>query len=235
MRTDGTETGGTTGRVLVVANRVDPDAGYVGERFEQLGFALDRWWREDGIAEVVPDGTAVLLLLGSSWSVAAPAQPEELASECALVRSAVEQGVPVLGLCYGAQVLAHAHGGKVRIAPSPEVGLVDVETVDEGLVPSGPWWAFHTDVIDLPPDARRVAHNGCGTQAFTLPGALGVQFHPEVRPEILDDWLRLEPAMLSASGRSRSELVELATAREPEARTAAFALVDDFLAQVAGR
>lgn len=215
--------------VLVVANTSDPDAGYVGERFAARGLAKVRLWREDELPRDVPSGTSVVLLLGSEWSVAHPVFPAVLEAECALVRSAGEAGVPVLGLCYGAQVLARAYGGRVSVAPNPEVGLVSVETLDEAQVPSGPWWAFHSDVIELPPQARLIARNGCGVQAFAVPGALGVQFHPEVRPAIFTEWLERLPSMAATTGSSVPDLVELAVRREADARAAAYALVDDFI------
>ena len=52
----------------------------------------------------------LVVLLGSEWSVHAPVDPAALDAECELVRSARAAQVPVLGLCYGAQVLAHASG-----------------------------------------------------------------------------------------------------------------------------
>lgn len=220
--------------VLVVGNTTDPDAGYVGDRFRDRGLALSRTWRETGLPTDVPAGTAVVLLLGSEWSVAHPVAPDVLTAECALVLSARSAGVPVLGLCYGAQVLAHAYGGRVSVAANPEVGLVSVETVDEALVPSGPWWAFHSDVIEPPADARLLARNGCGVQAFELPGALGVQFHPEVRPAVLEEWLQRLPAMAAHAGDPGADLVVTAFRRESEARAAANALVDGFLARFAG-
>lgn len=217
--------------VLVVANASDPDAGYVGERFVARGLALSPAWREAGLPSEVPVGTSVVLLLGSAWSVAHSVAPNVLAAECALVRSAREMKVPVLGLCYGAQVLAHAYGGRVSVATNPEVGLVNIETAEEALVPPGPWWAFHSDVIDPPPDARLLARNGCGVQAFEVPGALGVQFHPEVRPGVLEEWLRRLPTMAATAGASSADLVGIAVRREADARAAAHALVDAFLAR----
>jgi len=219
--------------VLVVANSTDPDAGYVGERFVERGHPLrtvlrDRVELPDDLA-----GVAAVLLLGSDWSVHSPVDLRALEAESDLVRGAYASSVPVLGICYGAQVLAHAFGGRVSAATLPEVGFVEVSTEDEDLVPSGPWAAFHLDVVEAPPDARVVAVNGCGTQAFLLPGVLAVQFHPEVRPHVLDDWSRRFPDLLDDAGLSRTELVDEARRREPAARAAAHALVDAFLDRVA--
>lgn len=218
---------------LVVANHSDPDPGYVGERLEWHGHHLRRAWREDGVPLVVPEGVSCVLLLGSEWSVARPHAPQLLDDECALVRSAGERGIPVLGLCYGAQVLAHAYGGRVRTAPTPEVGLVPVETADRRLVPSGPWWQFHGDVIDVPEQATLVAHNARGAQAFTVERALGVQFHPEVRPAVLDEWLRRVPAVAAAADVPPDELAALAVTTQQHARAAAHGLVDEFLSRFA--
>jgi GMP synthase-like glutamine amidotransferase len=221
---------------LVIANSTDADAGYVGERLIQRGYTLRTLLRDqdqvpvDVAAEAPVD---VVLLLGSDWSVHSPDNADSLARECALARSARDQGVPVLGLCYGAQVLAEALGGRVFAAPAPEVGWIHVESLDPGLVPAGPWLAFHLDVVEPPPGADVVARNGCGYQAFLLPGVLGVQFHPEVRPETLDDWCQRFPDLLRDAGLRRDELVAEARKREPEARVAAHDLVDAFLAKVA--
>jgi GMP synthase-like glutamine amidotransferase len=220
--------------VLVVANSTDSDAGYVGEHFEHHGWSLRTVFRDQGgIPEAVPSDVQAVLLLGSEWSVHAPLDPAARDAECALVHSAQATGVPVLGLCYGAQVVAAACGGGVSRALVPEVGLVSVSTDDEDLVPSGPWSAFHVDVIEPPPGAVVVARNACGAQAFVLPGVLAVQFHPEVRPDKLADWTHRFPDLLAQAGLDRDRLLEEARAREPAARAAAATMVDGFLGRVA--
>ena len=225
--------------VLVVANDDDRDSGYVGDRLVRHGFRLRTVSREAGevpSAVVGAGGAAgkecapdLVLLLGSEWSVHAPVDATCLADESALVRDAAAVGVPVLGLCYGAQVLAHATGGRVWRAAVPEIGPVFVETVDPALVPTGPWVAFHEDVFEPPAEATVVARNGCGVQAFTLPGVLAVQFHPEVRPEVFDRWAAESSGQLAAAGIDRATVVAAVRGRADEARQAAYALVDEFL------
>jgi GMP synthase-like glutamine amidotransferase len=219
-----------TASALVVANSTDSDAGYLGERLQHHGFSLFTVMRD--LAETpaaVPPDAHLVLLLGSEWSVHAPVDAGARDRECTLVRSAQASGVPVLGICYGAQVVAHAYGGSVSRAARPEVGLVAVRSDDEGLVPSGRWTAFHTDVVDPPPRAEVIARNACGIQAFALPGVLAVQFHPEVRPDTLADWSHRFPELLTEAGVDGDRLVEQAWSREPQARAAASALVDAFL------
>lgn len=221
---------------LVVASAIDADAGFVGDRLQQRGFVLRTVFRDGaGVPTTIaaaghPD---LVVLLGSEWSVHAPAEPGSLEAECELVRSARAAQVPVLGLCYGAQVLAHAFGGRVTAAPRPEIGLVQVDTSDPDLVPAGPWTEFHVDVLEPPPDATVVARNSCGIQAFVLPGALGVQFHPEVRPGVLHGWVSRLPDLVIGAGLQPAEFVAQAGDREDDARRAAYTLVDAFLARMA--
>lgn len=218
------------GMVLVVANSTDQDAGYVGDRFVERGHGLRTVLRDqDQIPSAVPDGVGHVLLLGSEWSVHAPTDPEALDRELALACSARAAGVPVLGLCYGAQVLARALGGSVRPSPVPEFGLVMVESTDPDLVAAGPWCAFHTDVMEPPPTAEVVARNGCGVQAFALPGILGVQFHPEVRPDVLAGWTGRFPALAAEVGAVAADVVDEMRRREARARALAYGLVDAFL------
>jgi GMP synthase-like glutamine amidotransferase len=221
---------------LVVASAIDADAGFVGDRLQQRGYLLRTVIRDGGgvpttiAAAGHPD---LVVLLGSEWSVHAPVDRDALEAECALVRSARAAQTPVLGLCYGAQVLAQAFGGSVTPARQPEIGFVEVDTSDPVLVPAGPWTAFHVDVLEPPADATVVARNECGVQAFVLPGALGVQFHPEVRPDVLDDWSRRFPDLVLDAGLQRAEVVARAREREDDSRTAAYALVDAFLSRMA--
>lgn len=219
---------------LVVANTSDADAGFVGERLEQRGYALRTVLREDGLPRLADAGPVdLLLLLGSEWSVHAPVDPPALAAEVALVKDAVEARLPVLAICYGAQVVSAAFGGAVAPAPVPEIGVVHVRSDDPSLVPDGPWTSFHVDGLVPPPAARVVARNECGVQAFVLPGLLGVQFHPEVRPEVLDDWGLRFPGLVRDSGQEHAAMVAAAAAREAGSRAAATALVDAFLDRVA--
>ena len=219
---------------LVVANASDADAGFVGERLEQRGYTLRTVLREDGPPRLAVAGPVeLLLLLGSEWSVHAPVDPPALAAEVALVRDAVEARLPVLAICYGAQVVSAALGGAVAPAPVPEIGVVHVRSDDPALVPEGPWTSFHVDGLSPPPDAEVVARNDCGVQAFVLPGLLGVQFHPEVRPAVLDDWAGRFPDLVRDSGQEHAAMVSAAAGREAGSRAAAHALVDAFLDRVA--
>lgn len=225
-----------SGHALVVANASDADAGFVGERLEQHGYTLRTVLREDDLPRLADAGPVdLLLLLGSEWSVHAPVHPSALDAEVSLVREAVGARLPVLAICYGAQVVSAALGGTVAPAPVAEIGVVHVRSDDPALVPEGPWTSFHVDGLTPPPGAEVVARNDCGVQAFVLPGLLGVQFHPEVRPQVLDDWAGRFPDLVRDSGQEHTAMVAAAAEREAGSRTAAHALVDAFLERVVVR
>src|SRR3954451_750599 len=113
---------------------------------------LERWLRARGLPfdvhhadrDPLPRdvrGRAFVVSLGSQHSPAGGAPPW-VDEEVALVRGAVADDVPVLGLCFGGQVLAAALGAPVRRAACGEVGWADVDTDDPALVPCGPWLWF---------------------------------------------------------------------------------------------
>lgn len=100
-------------------------------------------------------------------------------------RAAVAAGVPILGVCWGHQLLAQAMGGAVDSMERYELGYREVERVADDPLFSGldeTFLAFetHSDAVTrLPPEAARLAENDRSLQAFRIENAWGVQFHPE--------------------------------------------------------
>jgi GMP synthase-like glutamine amidotransferase len=126
-----------------------------------------------------PDEVAFAVALGSHASIVA-GRPAWIAGEIAWLRAADAADVPVIGIGFGAQALAAALGARVFRLPEPELGWIEVATVDPERVPAGPWPARHADGFELPPLAYELARNAFGVQAFCYRRHLAVQFHPEV-------------------------------------------------------
>lgn len=171
--------------------------------------------------------------MGSPW----PAYDTDLIGswvtpEIALLREADRAGIPVLGICFGGQLLALAHGGGVGSSPFPEVGWVTIESDEPDLVPVGPWFQWHFDRWQLPPGAREVARSPAASQAFVLRRNLAVQFHPELTAGMLRGWLGNGGAeQLRGRGFDPEEIYAATVAEEPAALARTVALVDAFLAR----
>ncbi len=143
-------------------------------------------------------GTArAVVVLGSDASVVAGGSAPWIRDEITWVRRAALAGVPVLGICFGAQVLAAALGGDVHRLPAAQVGWVPVPSTDVQAVPGGPWLSWHEDAVTPPPNARVLARDDVGVQAFGAGPHLGVQFHPEVTPAIVDAWIAADGRALA--------------------------------------
>jgi GMP synthase-like glutamine amidotransferase len=172
-----------------------------------------------------PDaGMEAIVVLGSRESVYDTSVPW-IGEELALLRVALAEGTPVLGLCFGAQALAVAAGGEVIPARTPEIGWV--EPAGGPATMRGPWFAWHNDAIRrLPDTARELAHTDHALQAFTLGPHLGLQFHPEVTPPIADGWIDERPDAVHATGQDPLQLSASVRAHSDDLRRRAFALFD---------
>ncbi len=146
-----------------------------------------------------------------------------------LIDRAVQTDVPVLGLCYGGQVLAAVLGASIEAAPSPELGWTTIETDAPDLVAAGPWLEWHYQRFTSPPGATELARSASGVQAFTIGPHLGVQFHPESTIEIVREWARSDAAKLAQIGRSDAAgELEAGAGNASTARKNAFHLFDRF-------
>ena len=97
-------------------------------------------------------------------------------------------GIPVLGICYGAQLMAYTLGGKVESATTREYGKSDIEYFDseifEGVDKNNVCWMSHTDYVSVAPDGFKVVGKTATCPVAAMEdasrGFYGVQFHPEV-------------------------------------------------------
>jgi GMP synthase-like glutamine amidotransferase len=173
------------------------------------------------------DGQQFVASLGSKYNPLDVGVPE-VARELEFMRGVVAAGIPVLGLCYGGQMLAKVLGGEVEIAPEPEIGWSRVRTHMPELVEEGPWIQWHYARFTLPPGARLLAESPAALQAFSHDRHLGVQFHPESTVELALQWARADAQQLRAQGMDGVALVESGREHAIRAREAAHKLFDSF-------
>ncbi len=216
-------------RILVLANSSDADAGFVGEALQARGATLVTHLREATEPPPEPTDFDAIVSLGSEWSVYWEHVGVEVAREAALLRNAVAADVPVLGLCFGGQILSHAMGGSVEPAPEPEIGWYEIESDVPHLIPHGPYVQWHSDRFVVPPGARELARSPVGPQAYTVGSAVGLQFHPEASPEVVRRWVVGGVAELTAAGGTPESFITESDARLAESRERAIRIVDAFL------
>jgi GMP synthase-like glutamine amidotransferase len=141
---------------------------------------------------------AGLCSLGGNMSVNDPLP--WIDEELALMRDAVERGVPIIGHCLGGQLLAKALGAAVCRNPCKEMGWLPVDVVDPALVNewlgsavTGELFHWHGDAFELPQGARRLLSSRLTpNQAYVVERNsvwhLGMQFHIEMTPGLVTSW-----------------------------------------------
>lgn len=132
---------------------------------------------------------------------------------------AVERNIPMLGICYGHQLLAYALGGKVSDNPNglefgtAEVNLTEAAKADplfSFLPAKAPFQVSHTQsVIQLPPGATLLASTSMDpNHAFAIGDCCwGVQFHPEFDADIVKRYIGILRNHLQAKGLQPDELI----------------------------
>jgi len=158
-----------------------------------------------------------------------------------LLRTAVDDGVPTLGLCLGAQLLAAATGGYVeRGTRGPELGRGSVQvTDDDDLLTAGPMpvvqWHFDT-ITALPPGAVLLGSSDVyEVQAFRLGEvAWGLQFHVEATTDMVREWADNDAAAVRETGREPADVVSEVTFAESALTAAGIALAHRFARLVTG-
>lgn len=171
--------------------------------FEGPG-SLKRWFEEHNYlltctrffeSADLPEPGAVdfLIILGGPMSVNEEDRFPWLLIEKQFVRAAVESGIPILGICLGAQMIASAMGARVFPNAEKEIGWFPIYAVETNnpLAFSFPArqmaFHWHGETFDLPPGATRLARSeGCENQAFQLgDSVIGLQCHLEATPQIV--------------------------------------------------
>ena len=183
--------------------------------------------------DVDPSSYDLIVSLGSEFAAFDDTKPF-VVREVDLLRDAVGDDVPVLGLCFGGQILARALGGEGFRVEQGEIGWLPVRSSDPDLIPEGPWFQWHFDSFSVPPGATVIADTDVGPQAFVAGRSLGLQFHPEVTTQIMDDWVRVYRHELDGDGVDPDALLEETNRIARESRARAMQLFERFLHEVAG-
>lgn len=217
--------------ILVVQNDATCPVALVGEWLIEDGLELRvvHAYAGEVVPTSIPADVDAVLPLGGTMGANDDADAPWLADERALLRACVEQGVPVLGLCLGGQLLAAANGGRVAISEVTEIGVTEVSRTLDGLadpvvgaalpisgdtVPAAQW---HFDRIVEMPDAAvlLMTNAACSVQAFRLgESAYGLQMHPEVDAAIVRSWADDAGEVAERADRTPAEAARMVADRQ---------------------
>lgn len=204
------------------------DLGLLGAILEKAGWIIA--FREaavDDLADPALAAADLLIVLGGPIGVYQIDDYPFLTKEAALLEHRLARGLPTLGICLGAQLMAKALGARVFAGKVKEIGWGQVDLTDDGksscLAPLGEPQArvlhWHGDTFDLPQGAVRLASNAhYENQAFACgKHGLALQFHLEADPVWLEEWYVGHTVELAAAQ------VSIAQLRAETAKVAAFA------------
>lgn len=173
--------------------------GYVGEILQEHTLSSDvvKVW-EEPLPDFSPYGA--IIAFGGVQHVYEEEKYPYFAAEKVMLRQVIEQDVPFLGICLGGQLLASVLGATVQRHTLTEFGFYEIALTEEGkkdplyqgLPDYEKVFHWHEDTFDLPQGAVLIATNeNTRNQAFRYgPRAYGLQYHIELVPAMLDDWLR---------------------------------------------
>jgi GMP synthase-like glutamine amidotransferase len=177
-----------TGSILVLTHSALDGPGVLESWASSNRYQLDL--RRADTAPALPDPRdyAAMIVLGSVESVRNDAIPW-IERERRIVTAALGHGVPVLGICFGGQLLAQSLGGHISACLPPEIGWQVIESDDPAVVPSGPWLLWHEERFTVPAGGSEVARTAGCPQAFVYGPHMGLQFHPEATADLLQSWV----------------------------------------------
>ena len=169
--------------------------GMIGDELARAGLAFDYLDPPRQPLSAVREAR-LLVVMGGPISVNDVDRFPYLADEIEVIRYRIEHGLPTLGICLGAQLIARALGAAVSPMAGPEIGWGSLALTDVGATSplrhlAGPVLHWHGEMFELPAGCPSLASTPvCANQAFAVEHhTLALQFHIEVGPGDLEHWL----------------------------------------------
>jgi GMP synthase (glutamine-hydrolysing) len=220
-------------RACVFVNEEESGLGLFDEFFRTSGIDVDFLSRHEPSQWRIREDIDFFLHLGSSWSTYWDTVRELVEAETRVIRYATERGVPVLGICFGAQLISQTFGGVVQRGLRPEIGWHRVASPHETSLFAGRWMQWHYDSFTAPRGFEVLATSEAGVQGIRRGRLLGVQFHPEADESVVANWVEGGGAAeLDTLGISPSELIDETRREVPRSKVAARAIFEWFLDDV---
>ncbi len=208
--------------VIAICHPEGGSPGVFEEAARESGASIREWHpAQEPEPPIDPEEAAGVLVLGGDQNVDEQHLYPYLTREIEFLKEWTAAGRPVFGVCLGAQLLAEALGGRVVRAREREFGWLDVTLLPDGLddpvtgfgAERFPALQWHDYAIEPPEGSAELAGSPICLQAYRCGEAWGVQFHPEVTGEILEEWL--EPLLAGEQGAEKKAEAEGMLAEMP--------------------
>lgn len=227
--------------VLVLRHGDNIPVGLLGDALEAAAVAWQEVLLHRGDPIPALDGFSALVVMGGVMGAYDESDHPWLVDEKEAIARAHAAGMPMLGICLGAQLFAEALGGSAYLADSrPEIGHFVPDLTDDGASDpvlrqfDAPVIVFHQDTWDPPAGATMLAVSDRFNHAFRLGSAVGIQAHPEADSVIVKEWLAMrdDRSLLDAAGVDPAELMAMVEAGEPAQREMAARLFGSWVEEV---
>ena len=200
-------------RTVILKNIRSEGPGTIAGYLDKAGLSYDVFEPEEVAALKGLQGYEALVVLGGPMAVYETDGHPQVEASLRLIKEALAKNIKTLGVCLGAQLMAHAMGARVYKGPRQETGWMDIELTGDGMKDPvlgelsdgksafAKVFQWHGDTFDIPEGAARLAGSeGFPNQAFRMGKcAYALQFHVEVTSEIVSGWAEGEPMLHTAA------------------------------------
>jgi GMP synthase-like glutamine amidotransferase len=189
-------------KALVIQHAATEGPGTIAPALRRFGLETHyvRIFKDERVPREV-EGYHALIVLGGPMGVYEEAKYPFITDELYLVEKTLKAGLPLLGICLGAQVLAAAAGARVYRGRKKEIGWYPVRLTTEGqgdmlflgLPEELNVFHWHGDTFDVPPGGTNLASSELYTNQLLRVGknAYGIQFHLEVTSAMIREWIEM--------------------------------------------
>jgi GMP synthase (glutamine-hydrolysing) len=226
-------------RVLILQNCPIEEIGLYETRLRELGIIHHTLHPYAGESFPPLDRYDAIIVGGTPVSVNQIGSHRFLLKEGRFLKRALSRGKHILGICFGAQLLARLLGAVVTRNPVLEIGAYPVRLTSagrsdplfKGFPQTFPVFHWHGDTFAIPPEGRRLATDrDCPNQAFRLGRAVGLQFHLEITPAEARRWAGAYKDELGSLGKNAPRLSSECRTHAAMMASLADLLLDNFLA-----
>ncbi len=218
--------------ILILEHTKSEGPGTIADYFSgRYDLQTIRLWDKDSLPAAL-DNIAAVAAMGGPMNVYEEEKYPFLKAENEFIKEVVASGIPYLGVCLGAQLLAKACGASVRKNLVKEVGWSEISATPEGrhdrifsLLPEKiTVFQWHEDTFEIPGNSVRLATSpACANQAFVAgKNAYGLQFHVEATESMVKEWFGRENEAVSKEILSNNRVNAAKTLRSAKTILGAF-------------